>query len=168
MSKFITALAAAPLARDPASAQQFNTQPAPNSYAIAPSYGTEIQQTGEIDKAMEAALEMRLAYIETGDAATAIRRAIAAPNLDLVGIHFHLGSPIFELEPYSIAIGTVLSFASRFRDEGLDLGEAPAAAAPPATATGAAAVTLNLSLKASTNSDSSRTVMLPMVSSSSS
>ena len=64
----ITALAAAPLARDPASAQQFNTQPAPNSYAIAPSYGTEIQQTGEIDKAMEAALDMRLAYIETGSA----------------------------------------------------------------------------------------------------
>ena len=61
--------------------------------------------------------------IETGDAATAIRRAIAAPNLDLVGIHFHLGSPIFELEPYSIAIDTVLTFLSGLISEGLDLRE---------------------------------------------
>ena len=61
--------------------------------------------------------------IETGDAEKAVRDALASPHLNLVGLHFHLGSPIFELEPYSIAIDTVLSFASRFRDEGLDLAE---------------------------------------------
>ena len=61
--------------------------------------------------------------IETGDAATAIREAVEAPNLDLVGIHFHLGSPIFELEPYAIAIDTVLTFLAPFRSEGLDLRE---------------------------------------------
>jgi diaminopimelate decarboxylase len=61
--------------------------------------------------------------IETGDAARAIREALDAPNLDLVGIHFHLGSPIFELEPYSIAIDTVLSFLAPFRSEGLELRE---------------------------------------------
>ena len=61
--------------------------------------------------------------IETGDAARAIRRALDAPNLDLVGIHFHLGSPIFELEPYSIAIDTVLTFLAPFRLEGLELRE---------------------------------------------
>lgn len=61
--------------------------------------------------------------IETGDATTAISQAIAAPNLDLVGIHFHLGSPIFELEPYSIAIDTVLTFLSQFIPEGLNLRE---------------------------------------------
>ena len=61
--------------------------------------------------------------IETGDAATAIRQAIASPNLDLVGVHFHLGSPIFELEPYVIAIDTVLTFLADFIDEGLDLQE---------------------------------------------
>ena len=38
--------------------------------------------------------------IQTGHAATAIRQALAAPNLKLRGLHFHLGSPIFELEPY--------------------------------------------------------------------
>ena len=44
-------------------------QPDPYSYGVTPNYGTDIETTGEIDKAMEAALEMRLAYIETGDAA---------------------------------------------------------------------------------------------------
>jgi diaminopimelate decarboxylase len=61
--------------------------------------------------------------IETGDAARAIREALDAPNLDLVGIHFHLGSPIFELEPYSIAIDTVLSFLAPLKSEGLELRE---------------------------------------------
>ena len=61
--------------------------------------------------------------VETGHAALAIRQALAAPNLDLVGVHFHLGSPIFELEPYSIAIDTVLTFVSQFTDDGLELRE---------------------------------------------
>ena len=61
--------------------------------------------------------------IETGDAAQAIGQALASPHLDLVGIHFHLGSPIFELEPYSIAIDTVLSFLEPFKSKGLDLRE---------------------------------------------
>ena len=61
--------------------------------------------------------------IDTGNAAEAVRAALAAPNLNLVGLHFHLGSPIFELEPYSIAIDTVLTFASQFKDEGLRLEE---------------------------------------------
>ena len=41
--------------------------------------------------------------IETGDAEQAVRGVLDASNLELVGLHFHLGSPIFELEPYSIA-----------------------------------------------------------------
>ncbi len=61
--------------------------------------------------------------IETGDAATAIRQTLAASNLDLVGIHFHLGSPIFELEPYSIAVDAILTYLAPFREEGLDLRE---------------------------------------------
>lgn len=48
--------------------------------------------------------------IETGDAEKAIHAGMDAENLDLVGIHMHLGSPIFELEPYAIAIDAVLSF----------------------------------------------------------
>ena len=61
--------------------------------------------------------------IETGDAATAIRQAIGASNLDLVGLHFHLGSPIFELEPYSVAVDRVLTYLAPFLDEGLNMRE---------------------------------------------
>ena len=61
--------------------------------------------------------------LEPGDAAEAVRGALAAPNVRLVGLHFHLGSPIFELEPYSIAIDAVLTFASQLTGEGLELLE---------------------------------------------
>ena len=61
--------------------------------------------------------------IETGDGERAIRQALEAPGLELVGIHFHLGSPIFELEPYAIGIDTVLSFLAPFASDGLELQE---------------------------------------------
>ncbi|MFQ6028037.1 MAG: diaminopimelate decarboxylase family protein, partial [Dehalococcoidia bacterium] len=61
--------------------------------------------------------------IQTGDAAKSIREALTASNLRLRGLHFHLGSPIFELEPYAAATDLVLRFAAGFREEGLDLQE---------------------------------------------
>ncbi len=59
--------------------------------------------------------------IETGDAEEAVRQAMAAPHLDLQGIHFHLGSPIFELEPYTEAIELVVRFSARMGEYGLDM-----------------------------------------------
>jgi diaminopimelate decarboxylase len=50
--------------------------------------------------------------IETGAADEAVGKAMAAKNLDVAGLHFHLGSPLFELEPYSQAIEYVLKFAA--------------------------------------------------------
>ncbi len=61
--------------------------------------------------------------IDTGDARQAMVQALAAENLELVGLHCHLGSPIFELEPYSIAIDTMLAFAAEFKQEGFVLRE---------------------------------------------
>ncbi len=61
--------------------------------------------------------------IQTGHAAEAVRQAVAAENLDLKGLHFHLGSPIFELEPYGVATEVVLRFAADLREEGLDMEE---------------------------------------------
>lgn len=61
--------------------------------------------------------------IQTGDAARAVRKALELPRLNLVGLHFHLGSPIFELAPYAAATDLVLRFAASLRDEGLDLQE---------------------------------------------
>ena len=53
--------------------------------------------------------------IETGDAEKAVAAALSQPNLDVQGLHFHLGSPIFELEPYEEAIEYVCAFAARMR-----------------------------------------------------
>ena len=61
--------------------------------------------------------------VETGDAARAIHEALRASNLNLVGLHCHLGSPIFELEPYAIGLDVVLTLASEFKSEGLALRE---------------------------------------------
>ena len=61
--------------------------------------------------------------IQTGQAEEAIRMALRSPHLNLLGLHFHLGSPIFEVAPYEVAMEVVLRFASRFREEGLILQE---------------------------------------------
>jgi diaminopimelate decarboxylase len=55
--------------------------------------------------------------IQTGDAARAVRQALSSANLRLRGLHFHLGSPIFELEPYRAATKLVLKFAADLREE---------------------------------------------------
>ena len=61
--------------------------------------------------------------IETGQANQAIRLALSSANLRLVGLHFHLGSPIFEVAPYQRAMEIVLRLAASFREEGLRLEE---------------------------------------------
>ncbi len=61
--------------------------------------------------------------VQTGDADEAIRGALGSRNLNLVGLHFHLGSPLFEVEPYRVATKLVLELASRFREDGLALRE---------------------------------------------
>jgi diaminopimelate decarboxylase len=67
--------------------------------------------------------------IATGDAFEAARRVAAlAPGLRFVGLHLHIGSQIFELEPYQAALGAALDLAEELRRalslelEELDLG----------------------------------------------
>lgn len=50
-------------------------------------------------------------------AAEAVGRAMDSPHLRLVGLHFHLGSPIYEVEPYQEAIARVLAFAADMERE---------------------------------------------------
>jgi diaminopimelate decarboxylase len=47
----------------------------------------------------------------------AVAQAMAAPNLNLVGLHFHIGSSIHEVEPYQEAIGITLNFAAEMREK---------------------------------------------------
>jgi diaminopimelate decarboxylase len=69
---------------------------------IMPSTHSYIQ-TGQIDSKFGFGLE-------DGLAAEAVRRAQASERLDLVGIHAHIGSQIFELEPYAKTIQLLADF----------------------------------------------------------
>jgi diaminopimelate decarboxylase len=54
----------------------------------------------------------------------AVRQAIGAPHLNLIGLHFHIGSLIHEVEPYELAIERVLQFAREMKTEhGFELKE---------------------------------------------
>jgi diaminopimelate decarboxylase len=63
---------------------------------IMPSTHTFIQ-TGQLDSKFGFGLE-------DGSAARAIERVLASPRLNLVGLHFHIGSQIFEIEPFRLAV----------------------------------------------------------------
>jgi diaminopimelate decarboxylase len=85
------------------------------------------------------------------NAAEAVAQAMQAPSLNLVGFHFHLGSLIYEPQPYQEAIEVVLEFAADMADkydfelEELDIGggfpvQYVAATPPPPVATFAKAI----------------------------
>ena len=52
--------------------------------------------------------------IEDGLAARAIERVLASDKLNLVGLHAHIGSQIFELEPYTLAIRAIGELAGEW------------------------------------------------------
>lgn len=51
----------------------------------------------------------------SGQAADAVKVAMDASHLELVGFHFHLGSPLFEVEPYVTAIELVMKLAAELK-----------------------------------------------------
>ncbi|MDY7018812.1 MAG: diaminopimelate decarboxylase [Chloroflexota bacterium] len=62
--------------------------------------------------------------LATGQAEEAVKQAISASNLNLLGFHFHLGSPISETTPYELAIEIVLQFAQEVSlKHGIQLSE---------------------------------------------
>lgn len=62
--------------------------------------------------------------ISTGQAETAVLQAIRARGVDLIGLHAHIGSQIFEMAPYLETVDIVLDFADRMRElHGLTLRE---------------------------------------------
>jgi len=62
--------------------------------------------------------------LATGQAETAVAKAMAASNLELAGLHFHLGSPIPDTSPYQTAISLVFNFAMEMKDKhGFHLAE---------------------------------------------
>ncbi len=63
--------------------------------------------------------------IVTGAAEAAVRAIVAAPHLEFRGLHMHLGSPIFETDPYVLATELLAAFiADVCRDQiGVDVHE---------------------------------------------
>ena len=47
--------------------------------------------------------------ITSGDALDAVRRVVAAPGLELLGLHFHIGSQIFDTSGFEVAARRVLA-----------------------------------------------------------
>ncbi len=50
--------------------------------------------------------------IDTGAAEQAVKAIQAAPNLKLMGLHAHIGSQIFEVEPYQATVRRLFEFAA--------------------------------------------------------
>jgi diaminopimelate decarboxylase len=60
----------------------------------------------------------------TGQAEHAVRQVMSMPGLEMVGLHIHLGSPVFEKEPYAQAVDVIFDFAAKMRKEtGFELQE---------------------------------------------
>ena len=62
--------------------------------------------------------------LATGQAEEAVNQALSASNLNLLGLHFHLGSPVSEIQPYELAIELVLRFGREMSGKlGFNLSE---------------------------------------------
>ena len=66
--------------------------------------------TGNVDSKFGSA-------IATGQAMDIVKKALAEKNLDLVGLHCHIGSQIFDLEPFSDAADIMVRFIADIKRE---------------------------------------------------
>lgn len=55
--------------------------------------------------------------VANGEAMQAVKSAVAAKNLRLIGLHCHIGSQIFEKESFSLAAEKMTDFYKRVKDE---------------------------------------------------
>lgn len=55
--------------------------------------------------------------ITSGDAFDAVRRVLAAPGLEMLGLHSHIGSQIFDSAGFEVAARRVLALHARVSDE---------------------------------------------------
>jgi diaminopimelate decarboxylase len=74
-------------------------------------------QTGQIDSKFGVAHE-------NGEALEFVRTALTMANIKVVGVHCHIGSQIFELEPFKLAAAVLLDFISEVKEKlGLEITE---------------------------------------------
>ena len=74
-------------------------------------------RTGQIDSKFGLALE-------TGEAMHGVKEALKMENVELKGLHCHIGSQIFDIDPFELAAEVMLGFMKQIKDEtGVTLGE---------------------------------------------
>ncbi len=74
-------------------------------------------QTGQIDSKFGVALE-------TGEAEEFAVKADGMPNINVVGVHCHIGSQIFELAPFELAAEKMMNFIADMKDRhGIEIDE---------------------------------------------
>ncbi len=73
--------------------------------------------TGQIDSKFGFALE-------TGEAFEAVKKALKCSHIRLVGLHCHIGSQIFDIDPFVKAAEVMLDFIAKIKEElGAEIGE---------------------------------------------
>lgn len=70
----------------------------------------EFIRTGQIDSKFGFALE-------TGEAFEAVKEAVNAEHVELIGLHCHIGSQIFDKSPFVLAAQVMLTFYNKIRTE---------------------------------------------------
>ena len=74
-------------------------------------------QTGQIDSKFGVALE-------NGEAFEAYEKASKMPNINVAGVHCHIGSQIFELDPFRLAAKVLMNFIGDLKEKlGLEVEE---------------------------------------------
>lgn len=90
------------------------------SFRIKPGISAhthEFIQTGQIDSKFGVALE-------NGEAYDIFRIASMMDNVNIVGVHCHIGSQIFDTEPFALAAKVMIEFMVRIRNDfGITLNE---------------------------------------------
>lgn len=67
-------------------------------------------KTGQIDSKFGFSLE-------NGEAMQAVETALSCKSIDLYGLHCHIGSQIFETEPFQLAAEVMIRFLAQIRDK---------------------------------------------------
>lgn len=67
-------------------------------------------RTGQIDSKFGLALE-------NGEAMVGVKKALALNNVELCGLHCHIGSQIFDISPFELAAEVMMDFIAKIKEE---------------------------------------------------
>lgn len=67
-------------------------------------------RTGQIDSKFGLALE-------NGEAMAGVKKALTLKNVELCGLHCHIGSQIFDISPFELAAEVMMDFIAKIREE---------------------------------------------------